>query len=121
MLWSQLPELDTRLAEVPQRNLDTTARSTDHEAHDCCMCPVDVPADDRQTQVERAGHVGLERALEVVRTCGDIQVEQARTQDDADECFPRDCHDGVDSTDEAIVIAVCGHDFSLSGWRVQDC
>lgn len=88
VLGFQLSELDTRLAEVPEGNLDTTGHGTEHEAHEECMSPADVPSKERHVEVEGTGHVGFECTLEVVGTCGNVKVQESWTKNDTDERFP---------------------------------
>ena len=121
VLWFQLLELDARLTEVPECNLDATRHGAEHEAQQRGSRPVDVPADDRHGDVQRTGHVGLERALEVVRSGGNIQVQEPRAQDEADERLPGHSDGSVDATDQARVVAVCRHDLSRFCRREQGC
>lgn len=118
VLWFQLTKLKVRLAEVPQGNLDTTADSTDHEAQHGSVSPINVPPKQRQIQIERTRHIGLERALEVVCAGGDVQVQQTRTQDDTNERLPAHGDRGIDATNELRVVAICRHgilNFLLGG------
>ncbi len=59
-----------------------------------------MPPEQRQVQVERTRHVGLESTLEVVRAGGDVQVQETRAQDDTDERLPGHGDRGIDATDE---------------------
>lgn len=109
MLWFQHTELDARLAEVPQGNLDATADGTEHEAQHKCMTPVDVPPHDRDCCVERTSQIWVERTLEIIGTGCDVQVQESWTEDDTDERLPGHRNCGVDTADQTVVVTVCRH------------